>query len=60
MCAYYSGINLVNQDSSGWGVYEDFAITQHYRGCGTGITSYEDLTGSGGEVREVTGIMQQS
>ena len=31
MCADYSFINLVNQDSSGCGVYEDFAIGQHYR-----------------------------
>ena len=59
MCADYCGINLVNQDSSGWGVYEDFAIRYHYRAgvyvdidirehcrrCGAGASSYEDSVG---------------
>ena len=61
MCADYS-CNLVNQDSSGCGVYEDFAIGQHYRAgvyvdiairehyrrCGAGASIYED-PGGGGE-----------
>ena len=60
----YSTVNLVKQDSSGWGVYEDFAIRHHYRGCGTGVTNYEDSARQellpGGEVHEVvTRIMHQ-
>ena len=29
LCVDYSSINPVNQDSSGCGVYEDFAIREH-------------------------------
>jgi hypothetical protein len=54
MCADYSSINLVNQDSSGWGVYEDFVIREHYGRCGAGASIYEDSAGPewlpGGEV----------